>query len=113
MGYMRHHAIVVTGYDADPKLGFDSKHNISAAYKEIKEACEAEGGNVSELTGSSRNDYKSFFVAPDGSKELWDESEWGNFRRDLVVGILKDYFVSWVEISFGDDDGPARIIRES
>ena len=100
MGYMVHHAIVVTGYDEH----IQEAH--AAALKVDKAA-------VSDLTLTQVNGYQSFFVGPDGSKEGWKESDEGDTRRDAIVKAIDKLPVSWAELTLGDEYGPARIVRES
>lgn len=64
MGYMRHHAIVVTGHE---RFYHDSTlPTIGQAHEAaIRFGCES----VTSVSLSSTNGYASFMVAPDGSKE--------------------------------------------
>ena len=65
MGYDRHHAIVVTGFDSLYK-----SHDLEIIRQK---AIEFFGPKmVSETLVSPMNSLSSFFVAPDGSKEVWD-----------------------------------------
>lgn len=105
MGYMRHHAIVVSG-DLRP---------IEAARVEA----EALGCVVSPVVVSPYNGYCSFFVAPDGSKEGWGESDTGDQQRAAMVTLLRtrfghdgDELLDWAEVSFGGDD-TARVCNHS
>ena len=69
MGYIKHHSIVVTT---------SINELIKAANERAKEIF---GTTVSEIIESKINSYYSFFVAPDGSKEGWGESDAGNENR--------------------------------
>jgi hypothetical protein len=62
MGYMRHHAIIVTSW---------KRELLEQAHARAVEL----GMSVSEVTGEVTNSYRSFLVAPDGSKEGWDTSD--------------------------------------
>ena len=62
MGYICHHAIVVTS-------SFEA--TLSDAWIKARQLF----ANVSPIVSSPLNGYRSFFVAPDGSKEGWDESD--------------------------------------
>lgn len=109
MGYMRHHAIVVTGPAEEmPRLA----HRVSKITDEI---C-----FTSLTTPTSTNGYQSFLVAPDGSKEGWAESNEG----DKIRGKVKEYLRSlaypdgstsfkWVEVQYGDDNKETVVIDHS
>jgi hypothetical protein len=104
MGYMVHHAIVVTAY----------KDDINAIRKVAKKTF---GKLVSGLVCSNVNGYKSFFVAPDGSKAGWDESDKGDSDRNAFIEWLKknreNRWCEWAEIQYGDDEGSDLILRHS
>ena len=107
MGYMRHHAIIVTSFDED------LINEVHARAKEIFPA-------VSEIVPSGINGYASFFIPPDGSKEGWSESDAGNERRELFIEYLISFRyedgsspLDWVEVQYGDDDRVTRIVRHS
>lgn len=107
MGYMRHHAIVVTSWK-----------------DELIEAAHAKavglGACVTEITPEVTNGYRSFLVAPDGSKEGWDASTAGDARRAELVAWLDEQrysdgstSIGWVEVQFDDDDDDTHIVRDS
>lgn len=83
MGNIKHHAIVVTS---------DSKEKANMAHKKAKELFKE---TVSELISSEYNGYYSFFIAPDGSKEGWPESEKADLRRKQ--------FNDWVNLQAYED----------
>lgn len=87
MGYMRHHAIVVTTWQ--DKL-------ITEAHQK---ACEIFGNNqVTPVIGPTIiNGFYSFFVGPDGSKEGWGESDLGDASRSS--------FIKWINDQADKDDG--------
>lgn len=115
MGYMRHHAIVVTGY---------SEEHVSKAHAEAVRlfSKEPEGtlhphiSNVSPIIGPAINGYHSFFVGPDGSKEGWEPSKCGDDRRRKFVEWLRrsdtGHF-DWAEVQYGDDEGVTKIAAHS
>lgn len=76
MGYIRHHAIIVTRWSHD---------SLVDAQKKAIEL----GHAVSAIVRSVINGYESFLIAPDGSKEGWSESDDGDARRDK--------FIEWLE----------------
>ncbi len=107
MGYERHHAIVVSSWD--------DKRTDKARRKAKQIGCK-----VSNVVMSDINGYTSFLIAPDGSKEGWDESEVGDDRRDYFVSWLDTQRHSdgsssfnWVEVQYGDDDRETKIVRHS
>ena len=73
MGYMRHHAIVLTCFNKE------SADIVRAKAGEI-------GLDPSPLHHSVVNGYWSFWCPPDGSKEGWSESDAGDARHDDRVG---------------------------
>ena len=98
MGYMRHHAIVVTGYE----------DRIKPAYAEAQARFDARF--LTGITEAAVNGYQSFLVAPDGSKEGWPESEEGDRRRASFVAYLRGQELGWVEVQFDDDGNETRVI---
>lgn len=68
MSHVRHHYLIVTTYCED---------KATAALMQAN-AC---GLQTTELLLSPVNNYWTFFVGPDGSKEGWEDSEAGNQRR--------------------------------
>lgn len=107
MGYIRHHAIVVTGQHAwhEPSLAdvFDAR----------QAAVEAGCRLVTEVVGPGVNGTSSFLVAPDGSKEGWEESYIGDDARARFIKWLRgdNRHFSWAEVILGDDDCEALIGR--
>lgn len=103
MGHVLHHAIVVTSWD---------EQKIQEAHaKAVEIECTA-----TPIIESPVNGYRSFMVAPDGSKEGWDESDNGNDRRLRFTDWLREQSddegssrLEWVEISYGSDDRDANI----
>jgi|SRR6478609_4114509 len=100
MGYIRHHAIVVTGsnsYNAKQGKGeFDKVHT---------KAKKIFGNMVSEIIASDVNGYLSFLIAPDGSKEGWPDSNEGDERRAQFVEYMKkNNPCDYVEVMYGDDE---------
>ncbi len=76
MGTMQHHVVVVTSWN---------KELILDAHKEaVRLRCA-----VSDVVEGVINGYQSFFmIAPDGSKEGWDDSQIGDAQRAA--------FLKWV-----------------
>jgi hypothetical protein len=107
MGYMRHHAIVVTNCYGDW---------IVRAHDKATEIFPV----VSPVLGSEINGYFSFFVPPDGSKEGWAESDVGDARRERFIAWLESLRyddggspLDWAEVQYGDEEGEDEVIRSS
>lgn len=112
MGFVKHHAIVVTCWD-------------SAGAKVLRDKAVALGLNPTEITEPAVNGYISFLIPPDGNKEGWTTSdefdekraEFRLFIRDCESRMRSEPFTmngprlwcEWVEVSFGDDPESAEI----
>lgn len=112
MGYIKHHTIVVVSWDKEKLKVVHRK-----ARKVFKKHLPHAENLVSEIIRSSINDYHSFFVAPDGSKEGWFNSDWGDEARKEFVEYIKSLAyedgsnsINFVELFFGEDDGEAEIL---
>ena len=109
MGYIKHHAIVVTSYHND-----DIK-------KAKKKANKIFGKHyVSKIIITEVNGYHSFFISPDGSKEGWGESNDGDENREKFVEWLNKYAyddgsnsLSFCEFFYGDDEGKSKIVNHN
>jgi hypothetical protein len=99
MGYINHNAIVVTSWKSGP---------LAEAHGQARRLF---GALVSDIIDGTTNGYASFFVAPDGSKEGWTESDkWDEARaefKDLLRAKYDD--CEWAEISYGRDADSARV----
>ncbi len=109
MGYMRHHAIIVTSWD---------RELVEKAYLKAEEIFYV--GFISNLTGPTTNGYSSFFVPPDGSKEGWGESDIGDEKRRVFIDWLIEQAyddgsncLEFVEVEFSNDDIGASVINDS
>ena len=124
MGYMRHHAIIVTG----PATGGGVLGGIENVRAKVQEIAGAECANafcknpqlVSGVLKSLTNDYATFVVAPDGSKEGWDDSARGDKMRDKVIEYLErlrwedgSTSFAYVEVQYGDDEHETKVCRNS
>ncbi len=99
MGYMVHHAIIVTSEFRDKIM----EAHVYAQTVFIE---------VSMIIRGTANNSCSFFIPPDGSKEGWNESDDGDNRREKFMAYLRaKEGLSWVEVQFGDDDGHNHVIR--
>lgn len=99
MGYIRHHAIVVTAYDDD---------EIKQAHDRATELFEH---LVTPIVKSGMNGYASFFVAPDGSKEGWERSNEYDLKRAELVAFVEGLGLNFAELYYGDDNGDCRILK--
>ena len=103
MGYIKHHAIVVTCSDAIRLV-------------EAKESAEWLGLVVAGPSKRVINGYASILVCPDGSKEGWEDSDSGETRRwNFMQWLAGKRFedgsspFEWVEVQFGRDDRTASV----
>ncbi|WP_439132501.1 hypothetical protein [Polaribacter sp.] len=104
MGYIKHHAITVTS---------SIDELIKEAHSKAKDIFKE---RTSEILNSKTNGYKSFFIAPDGSKEGWEESNKGNKQRNTFVDWINSKAcedgsnsISFCEFFYGEDNGYAGI----
>jgi len=101
MGYMRHHAIIVTSYN---------KEKIEKAHKKASTIFQT---SITPITTEATNGYTSFLIAPDGSKEGWDDSNKGDEARRLFIKWIRmnSSSLDYVEVQFADDNGVNYIIN--
>lgn len=111
MGYMVHHALVVTGsarsdYMPADRQTVEDAHEFARATADRLCACE-----VTDLTAESTNGYRSFMVAPDGSKAGWATSDDGDATRSDIIDWLRasSGFFSWAEVQYGDEEADNRV----
>jgi len=107
MGYIRHHAIVVTSWK-------------DSAIEQAHEVATKLFTWVSPISPPAVNGYRTFFVPPDGSKEGWEDSNKGNDARDALVTYMKSVVyedgsrpLAWFEAQYGEDDYNTKITRDS
>jgi hypothetical protein len=105
MGYIKHHAIIVT-----------SDSDIDIAYHKAIEC----GNIVTNITDSHTNRYSTFVVIPDGSKEGWQTSIDHDYARNEFIEWLKqdshEYGYNrfeWAELTYGSDDESADITNHA
>lgn len=107
MGYLRHKALIVNGWDAKAvELAHDA---VAAIYEK--------GGMrqlVSPVVSHVTNGGASFFVAPDGSKEGWDTSDRGDELLDEAKDLLDTHaHLDWCEVLCGGDDDEFAVLGSS
>lgn len=118
MGYMRHHAIIVTSWDVA------LLREAHAMAREIFGSdIDGLGGGAGLVTDSGRtviNGYESFAILPDGSKEEWEASDACDALRAKFISWLRAQCYSdgssalqWVEVEFGGDRPEARVTAAS
>lgn len=121
MGYIRHHAIIVTSYSEKliTEVHGEAKKAFNNAYED-RSFIESPEELVSPIVESITNGYYSFFIAPDGSKEGWEESDYGDMARKRVIDFIDSLAyedgsnsVSYAELFYGDDEGEAEIERHN
>jgi hypothetical protein len=109
MGYVKHHAIVVTSWNEEA---------IKEAHKIATKICEQELGRslVSTLVEGVVNTQFSFLLAPDGSKEMWSDSDKGDVARHKFIKWINEQAfgdgsnrLSYAELFFGEDNGLSEI----
>jgi hypothetical protein len=96
VGYYVHHTIVVTGWKPEALI---------AAHIFAQQT----GAQVSSIVKSAMNGWGSFFVAPDGSKEGWADSEKGDTSRAQIKRWLrtdKSGSLRWYEVAWPEDGVP-------
>ncbi len=106
MGIMAHHAIVITCYNEE---------RIEQAVTQAKILF----GGAFHITPSQFG-YYSILIAPDGSKEGWEDSDIGDCNRLAFVSWLREQVFedgsspfAWVEVRFGADDFNTHVTRDS
>lgn len=95
MGYIKHEVVIVTGWDAA---------TVAEAHAKATALC---GDMVTPITEARINGYRSFFIAPDGSKEGWAESDTADEQRKAFRAWLRAHDdrlgLRWVCVVYGDD----------
>lgn len=113
MGYMCHHAIVVTSW---------KKEAVEAAHAKAVELFGQFGSIVSNICEATTNGYYSFLIAPDGSKEGWDTSNAGDEAREAMVKWIEHgpccyedgtHSFDWCEVQFSDDYDNDYMVRSN
>ena len=108
MGYIKHHTIVVTcGIDDLFKKAHERAKTI------FNFLC-------SDKVMGLINGYNSFFIAPDGSKDGWDNSDIFDLKRKKFIKWIESQAyedgsnsISYVEVFFGEDNGYSEIVKHN
>jgi hypothetical protein len=95
MGYIKHHAIVLTTWE-----------DIRPIVLKAREL----GLDVLGPSFSKVNGYATICIPPDGSKEGWTESDEGDrVRYEFKTWLLRSVSYEWAEVAYGSDDGAAAV----
>lgn len=107
MGYIKHHAIIVTTWSPE-------------RMKTLTDYLDGTTARYSAQDKASTNGYLSAILFPDGSKEGWTDSDIDDDIRDELVGWLKSQchedgssWFEWAEFGYGNDPGFAEVERSS
>jgi hypothetical protein len=117
MGYIKHNAIIVTGWQEDKVL--EARNKAIEIFEEqfSGELIERHGSKlIGEIISGLTNGQSSFFIAPDGSKEGWDTSKNGDIAREQFCKWLdseQDNYCDYIEVRFGGDDEHENIVRST
>lgn len=121
MAYQTLRAIMLTGHEGyieeahtEALRIFGSSRPDDSSPKEMHD-----GRTVSAIIDSPANGYRSFFIAPDGSKKGMHRDV--ARRRDEFCDWLTAkssvaqpaFLVDWVEVLYGDDSGEVAVTRSS
>jgi len=114
MRNIQHHVLIITCNDRNTLELIRQK-----AAELFKTYMEASSGSklLTEIKESLINNYFTFFIIPDGSKEGYDASDDGDIIRQKLIEHLKtviaatEFHLSYAELAFGGDDGKAAIIN--
>jgi len=112
VGYIRHHAIIITGTRWPKGFVVDALNTeIDDAHRAALEAgCE----QVTPIVGPAVNYTFSFLVAPDGSKEFWDTSDEGDEARAKFIAWLRaNNHFDWAEVVLGCEDDEAFVAQHA
>ena len=123
MGYTRYHAIICSGpapvEDVSGYYAFLIKY-VTSLQGAHEKATAIFGETVSPIIISPINGVGSFFVAPDGSNEGWEESDVGDAQRaEFITYLRSEYYedgssvVKWAEVQYGDDENEAKVVQSS
>ncbi len=98
MGYMRNEAIIATLWREED---FKTCRDFFARLPEWERSLCVE-------VPARINGYVTFFIAPDGSKEGWADSDRGDALRDEFKAVIADMHGWRVHVTVSDEnDGPS------
>lgn len=109
MGHHVHHALLVTSWKVKAvKVAHERAKAILTSHQ-----VEPDNGYaklVTPITKGVINNFASFAIVPDGSKEGWSTSNAVDAARSEIVAMLRemvatDQWLDFIEVSFGGDEG--------
>lgn len=107
MGYLKNEAILVSGWD-DKRV--KEAHESATAIFDSK----GMGGLVGGIVPHAVNGGAAFLIAPDGSKEGWEQSDVGDALRQEFIAYLRgegrDLYLDWCLILIGGDSDEYRVL---
>jgi len=110
MGYERHNAILISSWN----------NALLAEAHRVAMDIFASIAPMTPIVTSEINGVGTFLVAPDGSKEGWDESNAGDRARARMIGWLDEHryedgstALAWVEVQYGDGDRETAVVAHS
>lgn len=115
MGYMCHHAVLVSSWNsADLKTA----HAKAIAMAPESDELTAKWSRlVSPICEGVVNSEGTFMIAPDGSKEGWDTSDKGDaWRAKFIEWMDAQKYddgssnLKWALVQFGDEEGDDRVL---
>ncbi|RLI47235.1 hypothetical protein DRO61_08135 [Candidatus Bathyarchaeota archaeon] len=108
MGYIKHHGIAVTSWD---------EKILKKAHRLAKEIFKK---RASPIMNGDINSYLTFFIAPDGSKEGWEESDKDDISRSVFINwINKQAYedgsnpLDFCEFFYGEDNDESEVTRHN
>jgi hypothetical protein len=126
MGYHKHDVVVVTMWRASRALREHSDDPDEAAYTweeailALREKMGVDGKLlVGPIEASPLNDYVTYVLVPDGSKEGWADSERFDGWRERLLEICRTHCygdgsgLDYVAVRFGGDDPEMARVEES
>lgn len=109
MGYIRNDAVVASVHKPFP----DEKH---AGFLDHMATLREEMGEryghllVGPIQGVNR--METWFFAPDGSKEGWEDSNQADvFRAKFIEIVMRAEYPELVHLRFGGDDGETLVVK--
>ena len=95
MSWVKHNAVIVTTW---------SKEHVKAAHQKALDVFPERV--VSPVQVTQTNQYRSFFIGPDGSKEGWPESDKGDAQRAEFIEWLDTQagYLTWLMVEYGEVD---------
>jgi len=114
MGYIKHSAAIVTNWNIkELETAHKKAKEIYAAKFEPDVMVRDAGSLVSDIVHGIANSQSSFFIAPDGSKEGWADSDKSDeARTEFLDWLLKnENFSDYIEVRFGGDTDSDTVIR--